>query len=87
MDFVEAGKASNIQGIGDKMVVKGEDGEYVKKVGAGGWGGGVRLATSDKETQEVNRLNLERFFRKQRRLKEKREKEARLKEGTHTDDG
>jgi hypothetical protein len=47
-----------------------------QKIGAGGWGGGVNLATSDKETQDVNRINLERFMKKQRRLKEKREREA-----------
>lgn len=45
-------------------------------VGAGGWGGGVRLATSDQETQDKNRVNLERFLRKQKRLKEKRERDA-----------
>lgn len=48
----------------------------VEKVGAGGWGGGVRLATSNEMTQKVNRTNLERFLKKQRRLKEKREREA-----------
>ncbi len=46
------------------------------KIGAGGWGGGVNLATSDKATQDVNRINLERFLKKQRKLKEKREREA-----------
>eukprot|EP00536_Pseudo-nitzschia_multiseries_P007722 jgi/Psemu1/196259/e_gw1.184.49.1 len=44
-------------------------------IGAGGWGGGVRLAGSDRATQDVNRINLERFLRKQRKLKEKRERE------------
>jgi hypothetical protein len=48
----------------------------VQKLGAGGWGGGVHLVNSDNETQDVNRINLERFMKKQRRLKEKREKEA-----------
>ena len=47
-----------------------------EKVGAGGWGGGVHLATGDKQTQDVNRINLERFMKKQRRLKEKRERKA-----------
>jgi len=46
------------------------------KIGAGGWGGGVNLATSDRDTQEVNRINLERFLKKQRKLKEKRERAA-----------
>lgn len=47
-----------------------------QKIGAGGWGGGVNLATSDQATQDVNRINLERFLKKQRKLKEKREREA-----------
>ena len=33
-------------------------------------GGGVNLATSDKDTQNVNKINLERFMKKQRKLKE-----------------
>lgn len=57
---------------GDKILV----GDRVEKVGAGGWGGGVHLVTSDSETQKVNRVNLERFLKKQRKLKEKREQEA-----------
>jgi len=47
-----------------------------QKVGAGGWGGGVHLASSDRGTQDVNRINLERFMKKQRKLKERREREA-----------
>ncbi|KAG7357369.1 hypothetical protein IV203_002057 [Nitzschia inconspicua] len=39
------------------------------------FGIGVHLVTSDQETQEINRINLERFLKKQRRLKEKRERE------------
>ena len=46
------------------------------RVGAGGWGGGVHLATSDEQTQDVNRINLERFLKKQRKLREKQEREA-----------
>lgn len=69
-----------IQGLGDKTVVKDESGERTERVGAGGWGGGVHLVTSDKETQDINRVNLERFFRKQRRLKEKRERETKDEE-------
>ena len=58
------------------MVIKDEKGnERTERVGAGGWGGGVRLVTSDQETQETNRINLERFLRKQRRLMKKRERE------------
>jgi hypothetical protein len=40
------------------------------------WGIGVHLVSSDEETQEVNRVNLERFLKRQRKLKEKREREA-----------
>lgn len=50
--------------------------EKFEKIGAGGWGGGVNLATSNKETQEVNRINFERFMKKQRKLKRKRDREA-----------
>jgi hypothetical protein len=67
---------THIQGLGDKKIVKDESGEHTEVVGAGGWGGGVRLAKSDPETHDINRVNLERFLRKQRRLKEKREREA-----------
>jgi hypothetical protein len=66
----------HIQGLGDKKVVKDELGERTEVVGAWGWGGGVRLARSDQDTQDMNRVNLDRFLRKQRRLKEKREREA-----------
>jgi len=45
-------------------------------IGAGGWGGGVNLVASDRETQNVNRINLERFLKKQRKLKQKREQET-----------
>jgi hypothetical protein len=57
-----------------------EENNEFEKIGAGGWGGGVNLATSNKETQDVNRINLERFLKKQRKLKAKRErKEAQAK--------
>jgi len=41
---------------------------------------GVQMVTSDRETQEINRVNLERFLKKQRKLKEKREREQMEKE-------
>ena len=56
--------------------MKDESGERVERIGAGGWGGGVHLVTSDQETQDINRVNLERFLKKQRRLKEQRERDA-----------
>merc|ERR1719223_1581844 len=56
---------------GDKIVVH-DVGTGNEKVGAGVWGGGVKLATSDESTQEVNRINLERFMKKQLDLKQKR---------------
>ena len=34
------------------------------------------MVTNDKDTQEINRVNLERFLKKQRKLKAKREREA-----------
>jgi len=57
------------------MIGGTEEAQSIGTVGAGGWGGGVRLAGNDKVTQDVNRINLERFMRKQRKLKEKRERE------------
>jgi hypothetical protein len=38
-------------------------------------GVGVQMVHSDQQTQEINRINLERFLKKQRRLKQKREQE------------
>lgn len=65
-------KVKEIQGIGDKRMVDGK----LEKVGAGGWGGGVRLAVSDQQTQEQNMKLLQKFLKKQRKLKRKRELEA-----------
>lgn len=53
-----------IQGIGDKRIK--EDGTK-EQVGAGGVGGGVRLAVSDEQTQKQNRKMLQAFFKQQRR--------------------
>jgi hypothetical protein len=67
--------------MGDKKVVRDKDGvERVEKVGAGGWGGGVHLVAGDTKTQDVNRINLERFMKKQRKEKMKRERGVRQKE-------
>lgn len=44
-------------------------------IGVGGLGIGVNLVTSDREIQDVNRINLERFLKKQRKLKQGRERE------------
>jgi hypothetical protein len=74
-----------IQGIGDKRIVQKIEGDQQEQqqltpqleiVGAGGWGGGVNLATSDQKTQDINRINLERFRKKLLRDKQKREREA-----------
>jgi hypothetical protein len=64
---------------GDKILVKDEVNgtERIERVGAGGWGGGVHLVTSDRDTQDVNRKNLERFLKRQRRLKERKEEQER----------
>ena len=83
IDFAVIGDntSERIQGLGDKIIVRAKDNEErVETVGAGGWGGGVRLLNSDKQTQDVNRINLERFVKKQRREIKKREKAARQKE-------
>jgi hypothetical protein len=60
----------SIQGIGDKRVITVEEEAIEKRVGAGGWGGGVHLAVSDEETQKRNRKMLNRFLRQQRRNQE-----------------
>lgn len=59
----------SIHGHGD--TVEGDDGERLK-VGAGGWGGGVRLAVSDEETQKINREALDKFFAEQKKLRRRR---------------
>ena len=65
-----------VQGLGDKAVVhrrraakeEPEEGpEVMTHVGAGGWGGGVRLAVSDEETQKRNHKMLQRFLRQQKK--------------------
>ena len=67
-----------VQGIGDKRVVEGRNGEESteKRVGAGGWGGGVHLAVSDEETQRRNRRMLNKFLKQQRRKQEKKDAET-----------
>jgi hypothetical protein len=45
-------------------------------VGAGGWGGGVHLVQGNQATQDINRINLERFLKKQRKELKKRERES-----------
>ena len=68
------GSSGSSSGSGIEKEIMSTSSSSIEKVGAGGWGGGVNLATSDKGTQNVNRINLERFMKKQRRLKEKRER-------------
>jgi hypothetical protein len=75
-------KLGPTQTLGGQYVIVTDDASGEKraeKVGAGGWGGGVHLADSDERTQDINRINLERFMKKQRHLKEKREREAQLR--------
>ncbi|CAB9518005.1 expressed unknown protein [Seminavis robusta] len=67
-----------IEGIGDKVVVDEATGQ-TKKVGAGGWGGGVNLAVSNETIQERNLRRLKKWLKKQRKLKRKREKEEAAK--------
>lgn len=70
-------KNKRIQGIGDRIVVDKSTGE-TKKLGAGGWGGGVNLAVSNETIQEQNQRKLKKWLKKQRKRaeKEKAKKEA-----------
>lgn len=61
-----------VQGLGQHRV--DEDGTV--KIGAGGWGGGVRLADSDEETQRRNQKKLRQFMRKQQRQHQVDNKES-----------
>lgn len=63
--------------VGDAIVTP--DGE-TKKVGAGGWGGGVHLAVSDEETQRRNRQALNHFFASQKK-QQRRQKQHPEDEG------
>lgn len=54
----------DIEGIGRQHVT--HNGEKIS-VGAGGWGGGVRLAESDAETQERNKRKLMKFLKQQQK--------------------
>lgn len=69
----------DIEGIGNYRVK--EDGTK-EQVGAGGVGGGVRLAVSDNKTQEQNRQMLEAFFRQQRRKERKKQQQQQQEETT-----
>ena len=60
-----------IQGIGDKRVLNGE----LQKVGAGGIGGGVKLAVSDSEVQQRNRKMLETYLKRERKRRRREAKE------------
>jgi hypothetical protein len=59
-----------LRGIGNETV--DEDGT-LRRVGAGGWGGGVHLAVSDPETQRKNQVQLKKYLRRQKKLLEKQE--------------
>lgn len=72
-----------IQGIGDKRIL--EDGTE-EKVGAGGVGGGVRLAVSDPKTQTQNRQMLEAFFRQQRRKEKQRKAKEQQQQAAASND-
>lgn len=61
----------SIQGIGDKRIA--QDGT-IEQVGAGGLGGGVKLAVSDDKTQQQNKAMLDAFFREQRKRERRKKK-------------
>ena len=68
-------RIKHIEGIGDRMM-DGTAGES-RKVGAGGWGGGVNLAVSDEETQKRNQKMLRKFLKKQQKMMKKAEEKRR----------
>ena len=70
--LADASESAAQERFGDQKTIAKDE----VKIGAGGWGGGVNLATSDRQTQEFNRINLERFLKKQRKLKKKEEAAA-----------
>jgi hypothetical protein len=59
------------------------DGREVQVVGGGGWGRGVRMVTSDEETQRRNREMLNKFLRKQKRKWEKEQQKQQQQEQLH----
>ena len=71
-----------IQGIGDKRI---EPNGTLEQVGAGGLGGGVKLAVSDEKTQEQNKAMLEAFFREQRK-RERRKKKMEVSNTNETEE-
>jgi hypothetical protein len=75
--FVSGEKLRNkqIEGIGDKVMIDNATGVTKKKVGAGGWGGGVNLAVSNETIQEKNQRMLKKFLKKQRKLLKKKKEE------------
>lgn len=66
-EYGERLPVKEVQGIGDKHV--NEDGR-IAPIGAGGWGGGVRLAVSDHETQQKNKKKLALLLKHQKRREE-----------------
>uniref|UniRef100_A0A7S2R0H2 Uncharacterized protein n=1 Tax=Eucampia antarctica TaxID=49252 RepID=A0A7S2R0H2_9STRA len=69
-------KIKEIQGLGDKTVIKGE----IKKVGADGVGLGVKLAVSDEHYQAQNKQMLQTFFKNQEKRRKRLEKKSRTEE-------
>lgn len=57
-------------------VVLGDRRSDGRTVGAGGWGGGVRLAVSDEETQKRNRMKLDKFLRQQQKKQRERNSDS-----------
>ncbi|KAL7564180.1 hypothetical protein ACA910_021037 [Epithemia clementina (nom. ined.)] len=50
-------------------------GDTEQRVGAGGWGGGVRLAVNDPETEKRNQRKIRKYLRKLKQEHEKRQKQ------------
>ena len=72
-----------MQGDGDKAIINGEK----KKIGAGGYLGGVKLAISDEKNQEQNKAMLYSFLKKEaNKRKYKQNKEQKQKHKDHDND-
>ena len=66
--------------FGNTRLVDGQE----QRVGAGGWGGGVRLAISDPETQERNQKKIRKYLRKLKREADERRRQQQQQQEPQT---
>lgn len=57
---------------GRKLVGSGNERGDGRKVGAGGWGGGTALVSSDEETQRKNLKKLKKFLKRLKKVQEEK---------------